>query len=118
MYQKQKGATMWQWLFVGGMVGFFLFAGLQLTPVYLEGMSVKQALTKVKASGSSMSKTEITNKILAQFQIDQVTRAKKEDIKFKPLRNGKREVSIDYDVRVHLFGNLYFLVEFRNKVEV
>lgn len=118
MYQKQKGATMWQWLFVGGMVGFFVFAGLKLTPIYLEGMSVKQALMKVKTSNSSLSKQDVLNKLNAQFAIDQVQRVKKENIKFKTLRNGKMEVSIEYDAKVPLFGNLNFLVEFRNKIEV
>ncbi len=118
MYQKQKGATMWQWLFVGGMVGVFLYAGLQLTPIYMEGMSVKQALVKLKTSGSSLSKSEIIRKIEAQFQIDQVKRASKEDIKIKPTRGGKRKVSIDYDAKVHMVGNLYLLVEFRNEVEI
>jgi hypothetical protein len=118
MYQKQKGATMWQWLFVGGMVGIFVYAGIKLTPIYLEGMSVKQALVKLKTADSSMSKREIMNKLMAQFQIDQVTRATKDNIQIKPARNGKRKVSIDYDAKVHMIGNLYLLVEFRNEVEI
>jgi hypothetical protein len=118
MYHKQKGATMWQWLFVGGMVGIFVYAGLQLTPIYLEGMSVKQALVRLKNADSSMSKREIMNKLLAQFQIDQVTRANKDNIEIKPSRNGKRKVSINYDAKAHMVGNLYLLVEFRNEVEI
>ena len=118
MYQKQKGATMWQWLFVGGMVAIFIYVGLMLTPVYMEGMSVKQALMKLKASGASLTKSEVTTRIMKQFQLDQVTRAKKEDIKFRTLRDGRMEVSIEYDVKVHMTGNLFLLVEFRPKVQL
>ncbi len=116
MYQKQKGASMWQWLFVGGMVGIFVYIGLMLTPVYMESMSVSKAIRNIEDfSGARLSKDEVRRKIMAQFQIDQVTRVAKDDIKFKTQRNGKMEVSIDYEVRVHLASNLYILVEFKNK---
>jgi hypothetical protein len=118
MYQKQRGATFWQWLFIGGMVGVFLYVGMSLTPVYLESMSVKKALKNVESAGTALTKREVKNKILSQFQIDQVDRVGEENIKFKPLRSGKMEVSIDYDVKVPLISNLFILVEFRNKIVI
>ena len=64
MYQKQRGATFWQWLFIGGMVGIFLYVGMILTPVYIESMSVKKALKSVESTGTALTKREVTNKIM------------------------------------------------------
>ncbi|WP_144391401.1 DUF4845 domain-containing protein [Pleionea sediminis] len=118
MLTKQRGASFWQWLIIGGMAGVFLYAGLMLTPIYMEGMSVRKALLSVEKSNVGRSQNEILKKIQANFQIDQVERATTKDIKFKNLRNGKLEVSIEYNAKVQMFGNLYLLVEFRESVEV
>ncbi len=116
MYHKQKGATVWQWLFVGGMAAIFVYIGLMLAPIYYENMGVKRALNSLKdVGGARMSKSEITRKITQQFKIDQVTRANKEHINFKPLKEGM-QVSIDYDVQIPLISNISLLVEFRDKV--
>jgi len=119
MYQKQKGASMWQWLFVGGMVAVFAYVGLQLSPVYYEHMGVTRALRSLdEVGGSSMTKQEATKRIMAQFQVNQVTRVKKENISFKNKRNGGMDVMIEYDVKIPLVGNMFILVEFRDKASI
>ncbi|NVJ61797.1 MAG: DUF4845 domain-containing protein [Gammaproteobacteria bacterium] len=118
MYQKQRGASMWQWMFYAA-VGFLgLYVALNLTPIYIEGMSVRQALAKLEHQGGGSSKREIMAKLEKQFQLDQVNSVKKEHIKFRQVRDGKLEVTIEYEKRVPLIGNLYLLVDFKNKATI
>ncbi|NVK54664.1 MAG: DUF4845 domain-containing protein [Gammaproteobacteria bacterium] len=117
MYQKQRGATMWQWLFYGLVGIVVVYLGLNLTPIYIEGMAVKKAIKQLENAGT-MTKREVIKKVDAQFYIDQVDSVDAKELEFKPLRNGKTEVSLEYEKRVHLIGNLFVLVEFKNRVEI
>ncbi|MEE4245392.1 MAG: DUF4845 domain-containing protein [Kangiellaceae bacterium] len=119
MYQKQRGATMWQWLFVGGMVGVFLYVGMRLTPAYIQNMAVKKALTNLNEVGSvSMSKADIKRRIMSQFNVDNVTNAEASDIKIKQIKGGKKRVTIDYEFRVELIDNISLVVDFKNSTEI
>lgn len=101
MYQKQRGATMWQWLFYVAIGFLGLYIALNLTPIYIEGMSVKQALAKLEKQASGSTKREIMSKLEAQFQIDQVNSVKKEHIHFRQVRDSRWEVKIEYEKECH-----------------
>ncbi len=118
MLNNQKGATMWQVLFVGGMVGIFVYVGIVLTPVYIELMGVRKALTTLQTSGIVGTKSEIKKRLDANFLIDQVKTVKAKDAEIKQLRNGKKEVSILFSSKVQVFGSLHLLVESRETVEL
>ena len=105
-------------MFYVGVAIVVVYVGLQLTPIYFEGMSVKKAFSQLQSNGASMTRQEVKSKVDAQFAVDQVNRVTSKDLKFKPLRSGKTEVSLDYDVKVPLVGNLSLVVEFRNKAEI
>ncbi len=119
MYQKQRGASMWQWLIVGGMAAVFIYVGIMLFTVYFENMSVKKALQSIEQlDKDKRSKSDIKKKIENQFNVNQVTRATGDNIKFKTLKSGGLEVSVEYEVKIHLVSNIYVLTVFNDKVEI
>lgn len=118
MYQKQRGASMWQMMFYVGLAFVVVYLALRLTPIYLEGMSVKKAFSQLQSNGASMTRQEVKSKVDSQFTVDSVKRVSSKDLEFKSLRSGKTEVSLDYDVKVPLVGNLTLVVEFRNRAEI
>ena len=119
MLVRQKGASMWSWLVVMAMASIYIIVGLQLVPIYFENLSVKKALKNLEEiDREQRTKKQIVKALQKQFLIDSVNTVKTEHIKIKPIGSGKLSISIDYDARVTVAGNLYVVVEFRERVDI
>ncbi|VAW43659.1 hypothetical protein MNBD_GAMMA02-1028 [hydrothermal vent metagenome] len=112
--KKAKGFTLIGFIFVLGILGFFLFAGMQIGPVYMDHMSVMKAMKTAASEGANQSPAEIKSRISKLLYISYVDQAKAKD--FKIIRGNGREIQVKYQVEKEFFYNLSFLMRFEDTV--
>ncbi|WP_223788991.1 DUF4845 domain-containing protein [Marinicella meishanensis] len=113
--KKAKGITLIGFVFVLGVLGFFLYAGMQIGPVYMDHMSVVKAMKTVANEGAAnLSPGEIKNRISKLLYVSYVDQVKAED--FKVVRGNGRELRVKYEVEKEFLGNLSFKIKFEESV--
>jgi len=116
---KQKGMTAIGWLLVIAVVVIFALVALKLIPVYLEtykiGASMESLVTDTSAHNKSPA--QLRTLLLKRLDINMIYDIKADDIDITRSTNGYT-IEIDYEPRVNLFGNLYFVVVYDKTVEV
>ena len=116
---KQRGLTMISWVVV---IVFLLFQGviaLNVIPVYVNDSSVKSIVKNlpndIKARGSSSK--ELKGLIIKRLSMNNVYAVKSGNIKVKKGR-GENIVTIEYEPRGKLIGNLEYIVSFKHEASV
>lgn len=111
---KQRGITLLGFIMILAVVGFFVFLGMRLVPVYAEYYSV---VTDLKAAcrepdAKTASLDEMRKKLERRFYISYVDSV---DIKkhVKLVKDGDaKQINIAYEVRKPLIYNLDFVAKF------
>lgn len=114
--KKAQGITLIGFVFVLATLGFFLYAGMQIVPVYMDHMSVVKAMKTVADEGGTKSPTDIKNRIAKLLYISYVEQVKASD--FKVVRGNGRELQVKYTVEKEFLGNLSFLMKFEDSVSL
>ena len=119
MRNRQLGVTAIGWLFLLTPVAIVVYAGIRLTPVYLNYMKVAKAMDQVgnelKAGGVSAQSIRAT--IDRHFEIDMVDYPTTRDMKIT--KDGAAwVVESQYDDDAPLFANLSLHVTFDKKVRI
>jgi Domain of unknown function (DUF4845) len=118
MRSKQTGVTLIGWIILLIPVAICFYAGMRLTPVYLNYMKVARTLEQVKAEfkGDDAGGLEPIRKAVAKhLEIEDVDYPDIKDIKIA--REGKSwVVSVAYDDQAPLFSNVFILVSFDKSV--
>jgi hypothetical protein len=118
MRAKQSGVTLIGWIVLLIPLAICFYAGVRLTPVYLNYMKVAKTLEQVKSEikGSDAGNaTLIRNAIQKHFDIQSVDYPESKDIKVT--RDGRNwVVSAAYDDQAPLFANVFILVTFDKSV--
>lgn len=120
MQHRQRGMTMLGILVIIAVVGAWLYAGIRLTPKYLEYMRVASTLEKVRDEFSSNPGTTefmLRKSVERHFDIDMVEIITSNDIEINK-EGGSFTMRAAYEDTVPLAGNVSFLVEFDKVVEV
>jgi len=120
MQHRQRGMTMLGILAVVIVVGAWVYAGIRLTPKYLEYMRVASTLEKVRdefASNPGTTEFMLRKAVERHFDIEMVEVITSNDIEIN------KEGSIftmraAYEDTVPLAGNVSFLLAFDKAVEV
>lgn len=117
--RRQKGITVLQVIFLALFISFAVVIGVNLVPPYMEHMSVKSALVDLGKQTDIRNKSpgKIQDLLLRRFQINDVKSVKPSDLEIDK-RDGEMHLSLRYEVRVHLIGNLDAIVVFDDKVKV
>lgn len=122
MYQiniaaKQRGMTMISWMLVIGVLVFFVVIGITLVPTYIENYSVKSILTSLEQDRLWAKKTpkQIKDTIIKRLKINGVYEFDRNFIKVTKEKNGTK-VTIDYEVRKPIVGNLDAVMSFNDQV--
>ena len=119
MRNRQLGVTAIGWLFLLTPVAIVVYAGIRLTPVYLNYMKVVRAMegtvSEMKASGASPQTIRAT--IDKHFEIDMVDYPTTQDMKITK-DGGSWIVESQYDDEAPLFANLSLRVTFDKKVKI
>lgn len=117
MRSKQAGVTFIGWVLLLAPLALCVYAGIRLTPIYLNYMKVARSLERLKTeiSEGEASSQAIKNTLDKHFDIEQVDYPQVKDIKI--VRNGRAwEVNASYDDQAPLFSNVFILVTFNKTV--
>ena len=117
-YKSQQGLTLISLVAIGGLVVFGALLLLKLYPPYYGYFKVSSAMNSVKeeSGNAELSDADIKNHLMRRFQIDDVDdQLSDKDIVIKKTKAGK-EVSVVYEVRVPIVGNLDAVASFNKTV--
>jgi hypothetical protein len=119
MRNRQLGVTAIGWLFLLTPLAIVIYAGIRLTPVYLNYMKVAKAMdqagSELKAGGASAQ--AIRSTIDKHFEIDMVEYPTTRDMKITR-DNGVWVVESNYDDDAPLFANVSLRVTFDKIVKI
>lgn len=105
--KKQAGASFLVWMVLIGILGFAAVMGLRLFPIYMESYTVGKILEDVALNSvnKSRNRNQLWSTIEKRLNINSVNNVKREHFSFKR-EKGKTTISIKYEVRTKLMGNL------------
>lgn len=116
---KQRGLTMISWIVV---IVFLLFQGviaMNVLPVYMTDSSVKTIMKElpndVSARGSTVSELRIL--VIKRLSMNSIYSIKSDRVQVKKGR-GENIVTIEYEPRGKLIGNLEYIVSFKHEARV
>jgi len=111
--RQQAGMTTMGLIILVVFVGLFAFAGIRLTPVYLNYMKVAGVVDGVgkEFDGSGASRSAIRNSISRRFDIDSVSIITAKDVKVTAV-DGGFEVAATYSHKSPFIANVSFVVDF------
>ncbi|MEW6590163.1 MAG: DUF4845 domain-containing protein [Pseudomonadota bacterium] len=110
---RQRGLSMFGFLFVAILLVMVAMVAMKVVPAYIEFFSVKKILNAMgqDADLKGKSNAEIRSDFSRRASVDYVTVVKPEDLSVD--RNGGVPViSVDYEFRTKLVGNVSLVVDF------
>ena len=106
-HKKQSGMTLMSFLVVLAVVGFGLYVGMKLFPMYQEYYSVKTALKGLanEPGSGAMDPSKAKDLFFRRLYINYSENVKPENVTFERTDGGWR-MKVSYEVRRELIGNL------------
>ena len=119
MRSRQRGITFIGFLVLAAMVGVFVFAGIKLSPAYLENMKIKRILkdTKAELDGRAPSPQLIRTSIARRINIEMVYGLTARDFEVEKA-DGGYVVAARYEYPVPFVANVSLVVNFDDEVEI
>lgn len=116
---RQAGMTTVGIMVLVLFVGTFAFAGLRLTPVYLNYMKVAGVVSGVHAEfdGTGATRAEIRSSISRRFDIESVSEITARDVKVTK-QDGGYQIAATYSHKAPFIGNISFVVDFDKRALV
>jgi len=113
MKSRQRGLTMFGFLFVAFVLVAIAMLAMKLVPAYIEFFSVKKILATMGQDSEvrSKSNSEIRSDFSRRAGVGYVTVVKPEDLSIDR-RGGIPVISVDYEFRTKLVGNVSLVVDF------
>lgn len=107
MKHKQAGMTLTSFLVVLAVVGFALFIGMKLFPMYQEYYSVRSALKSIAAEpgSGSLDPSKVQEMFFKRMDMNYADDLRPGDLKIERTGDGLRMV-VNYEVRREMIGNL------------
>lgn len=114
----QSGLTLTSFIIVLCVVGFFIFIGMKLFPVYIEYYSVVVDMKGLASEPDvkQMSPEQVRDRLARRFDMSYVESVKPKDIKIT--RQDGYQLTVAYEVRRKLIYNLDFVAVFDKTVEL
>ena len=107
MRRRQGGITLLGFIFVAGLVGFLLFMGIKLFPMYSEYYAVKSALKSLAAEPGvgNYSPGKIQDLFFRRLNISYAENIKKEHVNIVR-KDAGWQMDVQYEVRKPMIANL------------
>ena len=107
MKRTQRGITLIGFVIVLGLVGFFAYIAMKLVPMYSEFYAVKQAIKGLQQEPGIANRdpAKIQDLFFRRLYISYAENVKADNVKIERL-DGGWNMSVDYEVRKPLLGNL------------
>jgi hypothetical protein len=118
MRSRQRGATFLGMVVIIAILGFALYAGIRLTPLYLEYMAVARALeqTAKEESGATSPQT-LRNALDRRWTIETIDSIQPKDIEIKKAGSGFM-MRAWYRAEAPFISNVSLVVDFDKSVKV
>ena len=115
--KRQAGMTTLGLVILVAFLGLVAFAGLRLTPVYLNYMKVVGVVNGVyeEFDGTGASRSSIRSSLARRFDIDSVGVIEAKDVKVTKV-DGGHEVAAVYAHKTPFIANVSFVVDFDKRV--
>jgi hypothetical protein len=119
MRSRQRGATFIGIVVIVAILGFAVYAGIRLVPIYLEYMAVARALeeTAKEHSGGPTTPTQLRNSLDRRWTIETIDSVQPPDIEIKKAGAGWT-MRAWYRAEAPFIGNVSLVAEFDKTVEV
>lgn len=119
MYRRQRGATFLGMVIIFAIVGFALYAGIRLVPIYLEYMAVVRALeqTAKEEDGSTTSPVTLRSALDRRWTIEDIHSIDVKDIEMKKTGGGF-SMRAYYRAEAPFVGNVSLVADFDKTVIV
>jgi len=118
MLKSQRGVTFIGWLVLLAPVAVMVYAGIRLTPIYLNYFHVVRALEQLAADSAddpNVNPTSVRTALDKRFDVEYVDRPAAKDIDVH--REGDHWVAVAaYEDIAPLIGNVSLLVQFNKEV--
>lgn len=120
MKRRQRGVTMIGWICLLTPLAICLYAGLRVTPEYLNYYKVIQAMketaTQLK-SDDTLTAATVRNALEKRFDTGYIDRPNVKEILIAKGANGW-SMTADYESIAPMFGNLHLLLVFKSSVDI
>jgi hypothetical protein len=109
----QRGMTTLGLTILVAFVGLIAFAGIRLTPIYLNYMKVAGVVSGVQKEfdGTNATRNSIRSSIASRFDVDSVGEITARDVKVSKV-DGGYEVAATYSHKAPFIANVSFIVDF------
>lgn len=113
-FKRQRGATLTSGIIAIFIGGFFLTVAFKLGPHYLDNRIIQGAIVQIGQSGlEGQSSADIWRKVGDFFTINNIRHISSDQVMIKRIGQGV-EISLDYEKRIEMFGNIDVVVKFSN----
>lgn len=118
MRSRQRGATFLGMVVIIAILGFALYAGIRLTPLYLEYMAVARALEQTaKEEAGATSPQTLRNALDRRWTIETIDSIQPKDIEIKKAGSGFT-MRAWYRAEVPFISNVSLVADFDKTVRV
>lgn len=119
MYLRQRGATFLGMVIILGIIGCGVYAGMRLTPLYMEYMAVARALqqTAEEFDGTSTNAQQLRTSLERRWAIEDIMSLDPKEIEIKRTGNAF-SMHAEYRAEAPFVGNVSLVVDFDKTVEV
>ena len=111
--RRQAGMTALGVIILVSFVGLFAFAGIRLTPIYLNYMKIAGVVSGVQKEfdGVNATRSAIRSSVARRFDIESVGMITAKDVKVTKVEGG-HEVAATYSHKAPFIANVSFIVDF------
>ena len=119
MKHAQRGMTLISFVVVLALVGFFAYIAMKLVPMYSEYYAVKSALKGLQAEPGIANRdpAKIQDLFFRRLYISYAENVKAENVKIERI-DGGWDMSVDYEVRKPMMGNLDVVGKFATSTKL
>jgi hypothetical protein len=120
MHRRQRGITFIGWVILLVPVAILVYAGIRLTPIYLNATKVARVLEQVRQEyqgQASVSQTSLRSALGRRFNIEYIDYPDYKDLSIRKTGEGW-EIAAEYDEVVPLVYNVSLLVDFEQSVVI
>jgi len=117
MNRKQGGMTLTSFLMVLAVVGFALYVGMKLFPMYQEFYAVKTSMKALAREPGTSDPAKAQELFFERMDMNYSDSVKRDNIKFDRIDGGVR-MNVSYEVRRSLVGNLDIVGHFENSQDL
>jgi hypothetical protein len=117
MFRRQRGATFLGMVIILAILGFALYGGIRLTPIYMEYMAVVRAMQQTaKEAGDGASVQQLRTGLDRRWIIEDIKSIDPKDIEIRRNGNGFT-MRAYYDAEAPFVGNISLVAHFDKTVD-